>query len=366
MLILLLIFFLLFSNNQVFAEPIVLITDFSSNSDPEWIQLTNNTDQDINLEDWFFKDEKDNIRDINICLSPNSNETIFYNGGWLNNTGGDIIFLYDVNQNLIDTLSYSIGISSVSPQNNNTCVIPTPIIILTPTLTTDSTITNPPSGVNLTEFMPYSSIEWIEIYNQNDFAVKLVGWQIKDIDLHIKKIIPDLFIEANSFSVFEFGSFLNNTQSDKVILYNHNQNIVDSYQYEDNYYSLSRSWSKVDGNWCQTNLSKGQSNNSCIPTPTDSPPTATSIPTPIPTLVPTIDLNRYEPSLEPTASIILDPIEEDIVVKEIESTNTTTPTGIVLGEKSIKKDKKNYLPLILIISGGLLLITPMIITKLKK
>lgn len=362
MFILLLISFLFFPNLVFATEPIVKITDFSSNSNPEWVQLTNTTDQEISLEGWVFKDEKDNTRNIDICLSPNSNQILEYTYGWLNDTGGDTIFLYNSNQELIDSLQYSSGVDKSSPSSTSTCLITTPIP------TADPTITNPDSGVNLTEFMPYTSYEWIEIYNQNDFAVKLVGWQIKDIDLHTKDI-PDLTIEANSFSIFEFRLFLNDSQSDKVILYNHNQNIVDSYQYEDDYYSSSRSWSKVDGNWCQADISKGQNNNSCIPTPTDSPPTATPTPTntPIPTPTPTPDLNRYQAPTGNTPSVIMVPTSQ-----ENSPTPTPNPTlvpsseGIVLGIDDNQSPKKNYLPLILIISGGLLLITPVIITKLKK
>jgi hypothetical protein len=219
-LIILLIFFLIFSHPIFAITPTVQITDFSSDSSPdEWIQIANTTSENINLEGWYFKDAANGVRNVdNICLSPNSFQIIKYNDGWLNNTG-DTIKLYNSTETLIDELIYSDSDSKdqIAPVSTNTCVLPTP--------TPDPTIINPTSGISLTEFMPYSSIEWIEIYNQNDFKIKLVGWQVGD-NSSVTKNIPELIIDAKSFNTFDFSTFLNNNDADKVVLYDNNKKLL--------------------------------------------------------------------------------------------------------------------------------------------
>jgi len=357
------LFFLIFTNPVFAVDPIVKIGDFSSNSDPEWVKLTNNTSSDINLINWVLRDFTDNSNSkdsisLTGCLSPNSYQIFFHNKGWLNDSSPwDTIYLYDQYKNLIDNFTYTKGVASTAPESTNTCVstsITTPISTPT-TPIIDPIIVNPTSGISLTEFMPYSSIEWIEIYNQNDFDVKLVGWKLGDSS-SVTKSIPDLLIKAKNFSVFEFSSFLNNDDGDKVVLFDNNKKNIDEYGYNKGSYELERSWSKVNGSWCKAEISKNGPNvDSCF-TPTS---------TIIPTSTPTPDLNRYESSTEATASVVFLPIEENIV----EDTPTPTPTsGLVLGDTTIEstKTKQNWLPLIFIISGGLLLLTPLIITKIKK
>lgn len=371
MFILLLISFLFLPKSILAVDSsVVTISDFSSDSDPEWVQLTNNTDQDINLTNWALRDENDEGDDkdsiiLDICISPNSFEIITNNTHWLNNAG-DAIYLYNSEKELVNSLSYSPGNDKSPPESNNTCVIPEPTPIPTLVPTTDSTVTNPDSGINLTEFMPYSAIEWIEIYNQNNFDVKLVGWEIRDNGSNIKSINPDLFIKANSFAIFEFSRFLNNDQGDKVALYNQNQNIVDSHFYENGYYSPERSWSKVNGSWCPTISSQNKINNSCFifPDPINTPiPTPTNTPAP----TPTPDLNRYQAPTGFTPSVIMAPTSKENTPTPI-SNPTLTPSseGMVLGIDDNQPPKKNFLPMIIIVLGGILLITPVIITKIKK
>ena len=103
------------------------------------------------------------------------------------------------------------------------------------------------------------------------------------------------------------------------------------------------------------------------PTPTLTPtktPTSTPIPTIKPTATPTIDLNKYTPSPNASISAILEPTEiiEDISPTEEIIATPTTETAQVLGETT---SKKNILPLIFICLGGLFLLTPLIIAKIK-
>lgn len=104
-----------------------------------------------------------------------------------------------------------------------------------------------------------------------------------------------------------------------------------------------------------------------IPTNTPTPtniPTLISTPTTKPTATPTVDLNKYTPSPNASVSAILEPTE---IVENISPTEELTPTpisdiGSVLGEST---PKKNILPLIFICLGGLFLLTPLIIAKIK-
>jgi hypothetical protein len=105
------------------------------------------------------------------------------------------------------------------------------------------------------------------------------------------------------------------------------------------------------------------------PTPTNTPtptPTVTPTPTKIPTATPTVDLNRYTASADATASAINDPIDNGIVEEEVPTDKPTSVVTQILGDTSeVSTTKQNFLPLIFIISGGLLLLSPLIITKIK-
>lgn len=102
-----------------------------------------------------------------------------------------------------------------------------------------------------------------------------------------------------------------------------------------------------------------------IPTFTPTPiPTSTPIPTPTNTPTPTkIPTSTPIPTITPisTPSTALTPIIDEIL-------NTPTLEPMILGETTTIENitKKNFLPLILIISGGILLLSPLIITKIKK
>jgi len=115
------------------------------------------------------------------------------------------------------------------------------------------------------------------------------------------------------------------------------------------------------------------------PTPTLIPtnkPTNTPTPTLIPTLIPTkILLPTPTPTPAPLPITII-PTTITEATESYESTLSASPTdeiypteippinGSILGENS--KTKQNLIPLIFIVLGGLLLMTPLIISKIKK
>lgn len=242
----------------------------------------------------------------------------------------------------------------------------TPTSTVSPSPTSDSTIINPDSGIILTEFMPYSFIEWIEVFNDNDKPVELTNWVIKDSSTNIKSI-SNLKIASKSYAIFEFSSFLNN-DTDKIIFINHNNQIISQYEYPDNKFTLERSWSLINGSWCQSTITKNSSNaSSCYQAPTSIPTIAPTTITPTILLTPTaipIDRNLYKLDESATASAVNTPTEETSYYLTPTISIAPISSNLVLGETTTAK--KNYLPLIFIITGGLLLISPLIIDKLKK
>lgn len=242
----------------VFAIDSIKISNFSSNSDPEWVELINNTDSNINIEGWALRDLNDNSNNkdslvLTGCISPHSYQTFYHNTGWLNNTS-DTIYLYNLTRELIDNFAYTTGKNDNFPKQDNTCTI-----TITPTNTPTSTSPLPtitpsptptPSPTNIPTPTP-------------------------------------------------------------------------------------------------------------TPTPTKSP---TSTPTIKPTATPTVNLNRYDPSTEATISAIITS-DNEISTPTLTDTPTITPTSSpVLGTTTTKK---NFIPLILISLGGLFLLAPLIIAKIK-
>lgn len=239
----------------------------------------------------------------------------------------------------------------------------TPTVTLTTTPTPNPTIINPDTGISLSEFMPYSSLEWIEIYNNNDKPVELRNWKLKNNSANTK-IIPDLKILPKSYGIFEFFSFLNN-DNDKIVLINHNDQIVSQYEYPNNKLTLERSWSLISNSWCQANITQNSANvSSCylVPTPTVINNFTTTLSLK-PSIRPT-EQNLYVPDESATASAVFTPIEEPD-----SETNSTIPTSVlasnlVLGQTTTTK--RNYLPIIFIVLGGFLLLFPIFFEKFKK
>jgi len=393
--ILFFLFFLVFTL-PVFATTDIKINSYSSKGSYEWIEIINNSSTSTDLSGWYFKDFDGNIKIINACISANSNIIIdFYQ--FLNDKLEETLSLYDQQNNLIHKIDTFEIIQKNKPDVTNTCIItptsaptniPTEIPTVVPTITlipsvtpttiptvlptTDSTIINPTSGISLTEFMPYSSLEWIEIYNDNDKPVELNNWKITDNSTNIKTI-ENLKILSKNYAIFEFSPMLNNDDSDKVILKNQNNQDVSQYEYPSGKFILERSWSLVGSSWCQAEITKNSSNaSSCYsaPTPTKTPtPTTTPTKTPTPTILITptalpTDKNLYQLDESATASAVFTPTEESGFYTTPAISTTPFASNLVLGVTTTAK--KNYLPLIFIVSGGLLLLSPLLFDKLKK
>ncbi len=153
------VLFLIFTQPSFAVDPIVKITNFSSNSSPEWVEVYNQTDTIIDLTGWAIGDSNTQVLyDLPLtgCLSPNTYQTFFHDSGWLNDDG-DTIYLYNSQPTLIDSFIYTDGKYDPNYRSTNTCTptppvptsSPTPIPTVIPTNTPLPLPTITPSPTNI-------------------------------------------------------------------------------------------------------------------------------------------------------------------------------------------------------------------------
>ncbi len=360
--------FFLFSGHVYANEPIIKITGYSAIGS-EYVELTNNTDQEINLDGWVIKDNNNKNDDIYLTSTDTipakslKKFTNHNNSTGLNNDG-DIIYLIDKEGKEVDRLEYPQP--TPIPTQIST---PIPSSTITPIPTPNNLVINPSSGIIINELMPNSNIEWVEIKNTNNFPVKLVNWKIKDAASNIKDI-PEIIINAHDFYVHDnLSRFLNDNEETINLVDNKNQ-IVFKTEYKNIGYTTGKSFSNVSGSWCLADETKGKENAAtCYQKPTSAPKpvSSTTAPTSTPTQKPE-DSNLYTSSQDDNPVPINEPLTEDPYLSPPTPTPSPLPqpTGEVLGETDEPQTKRNYLPLLFIISGGGLLTSPLLINKLKK
>jgi hypothetical protein len=380
----------LFLPKTAFAQ--VVINEFVPNATPEWVEFYN-AGSPVDLANCYFDD--DNVLIVNGAvqkgapdpgsdpiqlsgiLSP-GNTCFLELASYLNN-GTDTPSLFLNDGSLIDSYQYtstepdksftrvpdggSWQASQTPSKSPNKCsdLVPSPAPTSLPTLVSTSTPTptptsvsgSYPSGIYISEFMANPEIgddEWVEINNTNSEQIVLTDWYIDDKEDGGES--PKKFsatISANGYYIINISSGTLNNDGDDVRLLNPDGEEVDIKSYSET--TKRKSWSKdSDGNWCQLDPTKGESNFSCPSS--GSSPTSTPTPTGTPT-----------PKLTPTSTPI--PSEEP--------SPTPTETGEVLGAteageqsetSNSDEDQKekpgssltDFLPKILIISGSLLIV----------
>ena len=243
----------------------------------EWIELYNNTNQDINLDGWELKAEDESLK-INLAgiipangfniLERTDDDTLpkiladlIYKGS-LGNSGENLKF-YNSDGNLIDSVDCSKGWfggdnetkqtmerknsrlpgfdpdnwqtsqnSSGTPKSQNSILIKDdsslePESQLLPQK--ENQVLVYPSGIFINEILPNpegpdETEEWIEIFNSNDFEVELYGWQLQDITgkTTIYTFLKETKISAKGFLVFErpITKIILNNDGDGVKLVN--------------------------------------------------------------------------------------------------------------------------------------------------
>ncbi len=291
----------------------------------EWVEIYNDNNFTVNVVDWYIDDLDDSggsplkfsgIIPAHSYFVQDISSSLF-------NNDADIARLLDENMIEVSFFSYSknnIGLSwgtsgdillqifcQQSPTkntNNADCIEATPTLTLTPTKTPTSTktptLTQTPtqayetiSGIFITEIFPRTDTdhpkEWVEIYNDNRFAVNLREWHLGDSsDREMQMFTVD--IDPYKYGVIELSSSRLNNDGDTVYLMDPNQNVVDEFAYTSS--EVSTSWGRKSGSfqeWCMQSPSKGDYNKQCLVSPTHTPtrtPTFTKTPTPTRTPTP--------------------------------------------------------------------------------
>jgi len=298
--------------NEVFANP--------ADDQPEWVELYNGSDFDVDLHGWFI-DDIENGGSSPIALAGviqskqlfaiDMTRTIF------NNTGDNVrlinsqetvveLFLYDRADVAMSwskpypEATYYCVQSPTRAQTNYACstITGTATAQLSTTLTKTPTPTPTvvtPDSITLSEVYPQPSgddNEWIEIFNDSDREAYLRDWYIDDVaDGGSAPRVFSMNIAPQSFGVIEFSQQLLNNDSDTVRLLNPQKVLVESFSYSDSQEDLSIAKSDLHGSaWCLQTPSRGATNNSCIapsPTPTKRPTS-----TPRPTATPRVGVTK--------------------------------------------------------------------------
>lgn len=270
----------------------------------EWIELYNNTNQDINLDGWELKAEDESPK-INLAgiipangfyiLERTDDDTLpkiladlIYKGSLGNS--GENLKLYDSDGNLIDSVDCSkcwfggdnetkqtmerknsrlpgfdpdnwqtSQNSSGTPKSQNSILIKDdsslePESQLLPAKEIQSLVY--PSGIFINEILPNpegpdETEEWIEIFNSNDFEVELYGWQLQDTTgkTTIYTFPKETKISAKGFLVFErpIIKIILNNDDDGVKLVNPTGETVDEISFGKT--EKGKSYNKTDSGW---------------------------------------------------------------------------------------------------------------------
>jgi len=105
--ILLSLLFCFFSVSAIKAQ--VVLNEFSSNSDPEWVELYNTSSNPIDLTGWKVQDSVQAPKLITGSIEAYGYFVFENPVGWLNNTGGDSITLKDLGDVIINSIQYGSG-----------------------------------------------------------------------------------------------------------------------------------------------------------------------------------------------------------------------------------------------------------------
>jgi hypothetical protein len=263
-------------------DPIIKISNFSSNSSPEWVEINNTTESTISIDNWLLKDANNISTDdliLSGCLSPYSYQTFYHDSGWLND-GGDTINLYDNLNNLIDQLNYTKGQLNLNPQTTNICIpspfvspeptapaeTPSPFVSPEPTAPAETPFVSPEPTAEteliLSEIMANSETnqdEWIEIYNPSSESISLKNLCFFDDSNHSRCISDEVFISPLSYFSHSFSSgFLNNDGDTVTFL---NSSVTYPKSVKNKSYSLQK-----DASYCFTDSSQNKENNLCTVT----------------------------------------------------------------------------------------------------
>ncbi len=270
--------------NEIYPAP--------SDGQEEWVELFNNSDQSIDISTYKLKDSiGTNIPLQNTLISPHGFVLGIANGV-LNNSGDDVLLL-DPAGVQIDSTTYPSGYNSSqshgrcpdggswlklnsqskSSSNDAICgsqaVSPTNAPGETPSNISPTVASVDYDNIIISEAMVYpdtNQSEWVELYNNNDFAVVLTNWYLDDGEN--SGSTPKTFslsIGARNFAIVELTTSIYNNDADAVRLLNGNQVEKNSFSYSNA--ERNKSWGRTflpSGGICLQESSRAVINSSCI------------------------------------------------------------------------------------------------------
>jgi len=308
--LIILCFSLLFFPKAIYAADNLVINEFSANTSPDWIELYNAGDENVDLTKYILQDSTSEIYKFDSGVLEPQKYLVVEVDSRLDKAKDIVKLVYKIDEehnsvaeeipygtngivaapsetqsvgkdvdgtgNFILITNPTMGFSNCNP----TCPIPIPTVTSTPTPTptiaptpTPSSVPTPTStpsvGVNsiyITEVYPSpldGEHEWVEIINSNDFVVNLDGWYFKDASNN-KISISDREISENSRIYIENnGSQILNNNGDTVFLMNPDNNAINSLSNSYPEIPKGKSWAKVGDDWCIAVPSKGETNTQC-------------------------------------------------------------------------------------------------------
>ncbi|HHT24064.1 MAG TPA: LPXTG cell wall anchor domain-containing protein, partial [Clostridiaceae bacterium] len=247
----------------------------------DWIELYNNSTADVDISGWIISDDKGLERLTKGKTTPFPEGTIITAGGFLvlevdakpYDFGlGDIdaVNLYDKDQNLIDSMSYTGHAADTLGR------VPDGTGAFVETVSTKGSANqkiqqNPKIVINEVESEDANGgKDWVELYNYSTEDVNISGWIISDdkglarLDDGSTNPFPEAtIIKAGEFLVFDVDVAPYNFglgKNDAVNLYDQDKNLIDSMSYTG--HALD-TWGRVPdgtGAFVETLASKGQVN----------------------------------------------------------------------------------------------------------
>ena len=103
------LFFVVFSFPKIIHAQI-FINEVSPVSSPEWVELFNDSGEDVDITGWKLIDAANNIKTFSSASISAHGFYVYENSsGWLNNTGQESLFLKNMTNETIDSLVYGTG-----------------------------------------------------------------------------------------------------------------------------------------------------------------------------------------------------------------------------------------------------------------
>ncbi|HHX58372.1 MAG TPA: lamin tail domain-containing protein [Candidatus Moranbacteria bacterium] len=217
----------------------------------EWIELYNNTDQDISLENWFIFGTNFVFIEGQIINAGEYLLIDLESSSQLTNTGEKIILKDSLGAEVssVEWKNAKKGESWARKPNGvyEWVLDPTPggenIFLEPEDPTEEQTNTNPQTtfqfnDIIINELLPNpvgsdTGSEWIELYNSTDQEIYFDGWTMRDTS-KVRHVFPsDFSVPAKEYRYFLPKFSLNNSGEEKVTLFDPTGKIIDEVNYSD-------------------------------------------------------------------------------------------------------------------------------------